>query len=131
MPLDAQSVHGAALLNDEQATRTAATRTAVSEEVVDTIQIVAHELKPVIAIGAGGLTDSLIKQVQRELARHELVRVRIPYGNRERRERILAELLPRTDTVLVRRCGYEAWLHRPCQCEQAEPDQTYSTAAIS
>ncbi len=126
MPLDAESIHSAALLNDEQATAT-----FVSDETADTIQIVAHELKPVIAIGAGGLTDSLIKQVQRELAQHELVRVRIPYGNRERRERILAELLPRTDTVLVKRCGYEAWLHRPCQYDPTEPDQTYSTAAIS
>lgn len=126
MPPDAQSVHSTPLLNDEQAAGT-----FVSNEAADAIQIVAHELKPVIAIGAGGLTDSLIKQVRRELASHELVRVRIPYGNRERRERILADLLPRTDTVLVRRCGYEAWLHRPCQSEQAEPDQTYSTTAIS
>jgi RNA-binding protein len=80
---------------------------------VDQLKILSHDVHPVVAIGAGGLTDSLLKALDRELACHELVRVRIPFGDRSRRERILAELLPRSQAVVLRRCGCEALLYRP------------------
>jgi RNA-binding protein len=80
---------------------------------VDKPKLLSHDVQRVVAIGAGGLTDSLLKALDRELACHELVRVRIPFGDRSRRERILAELLPRSQAVLVRRCGCEALLYRP------------------
>jgi RNA-binding protein len=85
----------------------------LNTERVDSLQILAHDLKPVIAVGAGGLTDSLVKQLQRELAQHQYVQIRIPFGNRERRQQMLDRLLALSGAELVQRCGYEALLHRP------------------
>lgn len=91
----------------------------LQNEQVDHVRILSHDVQPVVAVGAGGLTDSLVKQLDRELAVHGLVKVRIPYGNRARREHILAELVPRSQAVLVRRCGCEAVLYRPAPDAQA------------
>ncbi len=89
----------------------------LNTEHVDSVQAMSHDNKPVvaaeIAVGAGGLTDSLVKQLQRELAHQHYVRIRIPFGNRERRQNILDQLLALSGAELVQRCGYEALLHSP------------------
>lgn len=85
----------------------------LNTEHVDSLQVLSHDLRPVIAVGAGGPTDSVVKQLQRALAQHQCVRVRIPYGNRERRKRILEQLLSLSGAELLHRCGYEALLHKP------------------
>jgi len=43
----------------------------------------AHDLKPVILVGAKGVTDALIAEFGNALDQHELVKVRIPAEDRE------------------------------------------------
>lgn len=87
----------------------------LTEEQSDYLRILGHSLKPTVDVGAGGLTDSLIKEVDRALADHELVKVRVRFGNRERRGRVFEELAPLAQALLVKPDGYVALLYRPSE----------------
>ena len=52
----------------------------------------AHALKPVVMIGAQGLTEAVIQEAGRALAAHELIKIRVLGDDREARETYLAEL---------------------------------------
>lgn len=73
----------------------------------------AHSLKPVIHIGAAGLTEAVAKETSRALHDHELIKVKVRGAEREERDAILAELARRTESSLVHRIGHVAVLYRP------------------
>ena len=72
-----------------------------------------HDLKPTLAVGKGGLTNSQLKQLDRALSKQELVKVRVPYGDRSHRSRLVDELAPLAHAHLVERAGHAALLYRP------------------
>ena len=43
----------------------------------------AHHLDPVVLLGANGLTDAVMQEIDRELTAHELIKVRVPTDDRE------------------------------------------------
>lgn len=49
----------------------------------------AHHLDPVVLLGSNGLTDAVIKEVDRELNVHGLIKVRVPTDDRRRTRRDL------------------------------------------
>jgi RNA-binding protein len=79
----------------------------------DFLRILGHRLEPVLDIDAGGLTHSKLKEIDRALTDHELVKVRVPYGDRARRQRLLEELAPLSQAHLVERASNTAVLYRP------------------
>ncbi|HEU4619818.1 MAG TPA: YhbY family RNA-binding protein [Gammaproteobacteria bacterium] len=85
----------------------------LTEEQTDYLRILGHSLEPIVDVGAGGLTDSLLKELDRALADHELIKVRVRFGNKERRGRVFEELAPLAQALLVKRDGYVALLYRP------------------
>jgi RNA-binding protein len=85
----------------------------LTEEQTDYLRILGHSLKPTVDVGAGGLTDSLLKELDRALADHELVKVRVRFGNRERRGKVFEDIAPLAQACLVKPDGYVALLYRP------------------
>lgn len=73
----------------------------------------AHPLRPVVHIGAAGLTDAVASETDRALIDHELIKVRMRAADRATRDTALAELALRTHSALVRRIGHVAILYRP------------------
>ncbi|MGH8149308.1 MAG: ribosome assembly RNA-binding protein YhbY [Steroidobacteraceae bacterium] len=73
----------------------------------------AHPLRPVVQIGAAGLTESVTRETERALADHELIKVRMRAADRQARDAALAELARRTASALVHRIGHVAVLYRP------------------
>ena len=57
----------------------------LSEKQKKYLRGLGHRLKPTILIGAGGLKNSVIKEFESTIDRHELVKVRTRVGNREKR----------------------------------------------
>ncbi|MSQ53740.1 MAG: ribosome assembly RNA-binding protein YhbY [Betaproteobacteria bacterium] len=57
----------------------------------------AHSLKPVVVLGGKGLTDPVVAEVERALAAHELVKVRVAEMDWDGRDAVMG--------VLVERCG--------------------------
>jgi putative YhbY family RNA-binding protein len=52
----------------------------------------AHALDPVVSISQKGLTASVLQEIDRSLAAHELIKIRVFDSERDRREALLAEI---------------------------------------
>jgi RNA-binding protein len=85
----------------------------LTEEQSNYLRILGHTLTPAVDIGAGGLTNSLMKELDKALTDHELVKVRVRFGDRERRSKVFEKLAPLADACLVKEAGYVALLYRP------------------
>ena len=64
----------------------------------------AHKLEPVVIIGTKGLTDEVVKEVDRALDAHELIKVRENL-ERDAREQAMRELCERTAAEGVQHIG--------------------------
>lgn len=73
----------------------------------------AHVLSPVVQLGHGGVSDKVVAEVNRALAAHELIKVRILSDDREGRIAIGDGLAERTDSAVVQRVGKIMVLWRP------------------
>ena len=65
----------------------------------------AHQLDPVVIIGAKGLTDEVVKEVDLALKSHELIKVRAPSIERQDREEAMRTLCERTQAEAVQTIG--------------------------
>ena len=72
----------------------------------------AHDLKPVLLVGAKGITDNLVAEAGIALEHHELIKVRFSAEDRELRDEWIAELATRADAALVTRIGNVAVFYR-------------------
>jgi len=75
----------------------------------------AHELKPVVTIGDAGLTDGVIRETERALHDHELIKIKVRAGDRDTRDGLIETLAERTTAELVNRIGHVAVLYRKRQ----------------
>ena len=65
----------------------------------------AHKLDPVVMIGAKGLTDEVVKEVELALKAHELIKVRAPALDRDARQVAFQALCERTGAEGVQHIG--------------------------
>ena len=65
----------------------------------------AHALSPIVMLGNAGLTDAVAAELDQALTAHELVKVSVRVGDRDRRDAALASLAGRTRSELVQRIG--------------------------
>jgi putative YhbY family RNA-binding protein len=65
----------------------------------------AHDLDPVVMIGAKGLTDEVVKEVELALKAHELIKVRAPALDRDARQVAFQALCERTGAEGVQHIG--------------------------
>ena len=72
----------------------------------------AHNLDPVVMIGAKGLTDEVVKEVDLALKAHELIKVRAPSLDRDAREVAFQALCERTAAEGVQHIGKIFVLYR-------------------
>jgi RNA-binding protein len=72
----------------------------------------AHKLDPVVMIGAKGLTDEVVKEVDLALKAHELIKVRAPSLERDARAVAFQALCERTSAEAVQMVGKVCVLYR-------------------
>lgn len=73
----------------------------------------AHPLKPVVLIGDNGLTDSVLKEIDRALTAHGLIKVRAGGSDRDERETMLATICDTLSCAPVHHLGKMLILFRP------------------
>jgi RNA-binding protein len=73
----------------------------------------AHALKPVVMIGSQGLSDAVIKEAERAIAAHELIKIRVLGDEREAREGYLAQLCEMLNAAPVQHIGKLLLIYRP------------------
>lgn len=77
----------------------------LSESQKKGLRGLGHKLKPVVTVGSGGLTDSVLEEFIRSIDHHELMKAKVNAGNRDERDRILEQLGNAANAQLLQRVG--------------------------
>lgn len=72
----------------------------------------AHGLKAMLQVGAKGVTDAVVAEVELALEHHELLKIRVAAEDRDARDAMIGDLAERTGAALVQRIGNVAVLYR-------------------
>ena len=73
----------------------------------------AHDLRPVIMVGAKGVTVSLLAELELALEQHELIKVKVAAEDRETRDTWITAMADGAEASLIGRIGHVAVLYRP------------------
>ncbi len=72
----------------------------------------AHSRHPIVRVGTCGVTDAVIKELDRTLEHHELVKIKIETGDRGERRNIVARLADSCQAEAIHAVGKTAVLFR-------------------
>jgi len=73
----------------------------------------AHALKPVVLVGAEGLTDAVLKEINVHLEAHQLIKVRVFGDEREARVEVYDEICDRLNAAPIQHIGKLLVIWRP------------------
>jgi RNA-binding protein len=89
----------------------------------------AHALKPVVLIGAEGLTGAVLAEIKVHLAAHQLIKVRVFGDEREERTAIYDRICDELDAAPIQHIGKLLVIWKPAAPERGvKPAQTAGTA---
>ncbi len=80
----------------------------------------AHRLKPVVLVGDAGLTPAVVREIERALATHELIKIRVMGTARDARDALLGEVCAATGSAPVQHIGKVLVVYREKPPEVAE-----------
>ena len=80
----------------------------------------AHPLVPVVLVGDKGLTGAVLAEIERAIAVHELIKIRVQ-AEREGREGILREICAKTGSSAVQHIGKVLVIYRKKPPEPPQP----------
>ena len=75
----------------------------------------AHNLNPVVMIGEAGLSEAVMKEVERSLASHELIKVKSHSGDKAARESQLTEICETLNAAPVQHIGKILIIYKPAE----------------
>ena len=79
---------------------------------------IAHGLNPMIIIGANGVTESLMAELDSTLEHHEILKIKMASADRDDRKQIVDYILEQTGALLVQTIGKICVIYR--QSEESE-----------
>lgn len=71
-----------------------------------------HALKPIVLIGNAGLSEAVVREIDRSLEHHELMKVRLGGADREAKKRLIASICESCHAELVQSIGHIALIYR-------------------
>lgn len=72
----------------------------------------AHKLKPVVMIGAKGLTDAVLEEIMITFDAHELIKIKVTVGDKAIRTEMIHVLVKVTDAELIAIIGNIAIVYK-------------------
>jgi RNA-binding protein len=75
----------------------------------------AHPLKPVVLLGANGLTEGVLAEIDNALNHHELIKVKVAAEERETKALIVDAIVRETGALKVQVIGNILVLFRPSE----------------
>lgn len=84
----------------------------LSSDQIQYLKQLAHPLKPVVLLGAKGLTEAVQNEINVALEAHELIKVRVNAIDRKERDAMIAEICETQQALLVQQIGHLAVLYR-------------------
>lgn len=92
----------------------------------------AHHLDPVVLLGSNGLTEAVLREIDRALTAHELIKVRVPTDDHEELESIYAEVAEKLGAARVQVIGKLLILWRPAGTEDVtDTEEMHRLAALT
>jgi RNA-binding protein len=76
------------------------------------LRSLAHDLSPVILLGAKGATEAVLKELDLALSHHELVKVKLSGGDKEERQAQIDFLTEGTGAESIQQIGHVLVLFR-------------------
>jgi RNA-binding protein len=84
----------------------------LSPERKKALRAIGHTLRPVVTVASKGLSEAVLAEINRALDDHELVKVKILVGDRELKQKTIAELCEKTAADLVQTIGHVALIFK-------------------
>lgn len=80
-----------------------------------TLRADAHHLNPVVSISQNGLTESVLKEIDLCLAKHELIKVKVHGIERDDRAALFTQVCEQLDCAPVQHIGniFVLWREKP------------------
>ncbi|MCW8108612.1 ribosome assembly RNA-binding protein YhbY [Alteromonas ponticola] len=75
----------------------------------------AHSLKPVVQLGANGLTEGVVAEIENALNHHELIKVKVPSDDREEKALIMDAIVRETNAAKLQVIGHTLVIYRPSE----------------
>jgi len=72
----------------------------------------SHDRKPVVIIGAKGLSESVAAEIEEALSHHELLKIKLPTLPRQERNQLLAKICSISGADLVQTIGRVGVVYR-------------------
>ena len=69
------------------------------------LRAIGHKLKPVVTVAGNGLSDGVFAELERALADHELIKIKLAAGSREERSALAQAICARSGAELVQSIG--------------------------
>ncbi|BBO60311.1 YhbY family RNA-binding protein [Mycoavidus sp. B2-EB] len=70
-----------------------------------TLRTQAHALKPVVMIGADGLTEAVLAEIEKNLSAHELIKIRVLGDDRDTRIAIYQDICAQLNAAPIQHIG--------------------------
>lgn len=90
---------------------------SLSKKQIQHLKGLAHSLKPTVLLGANGLTEAVVAEIDLALSSHELIKVKVPSEDRELKAQIMDAIVRETGAVKVHTIGHVLTLYK------AHPDK--------
>ena len=71
-----------------------------------------HNLKPVVTIAAKGLTEPVCAEIERALADHELIKIKLAVGDRAAKKVVIDKICTTSGAAVVQAIGHIVLLFR-------------------
>lgn len=84
----------------------------LSAQLKKTLKTKAHSLKPVVMLGAKGLTEAVISEIDLALNVHELIKIKLAGIERAERKEIIDQIMEQTDAELIQTIGAVAVIYK-------------------
>ncbi|MGE5466599.1 MAG: ribosome assembly RNA-binding protein YhbY [Ignavibacteria bacterium] len=81
------------------------------------LRAAAHHLHPLVTVAGNGLSESVLKEIDRSLKAHELIKVKLQGIERDDRETLLNEICDQIDCAPVQHIGniLVLWREKPAE----------------
>lgn len=72
----------------------------------------AHSLKPIVQLGANGLTEGVVAEINNALAHHELIKVKVPSDDRDEKALIMDAIVGETASIKIQSIGHTLVIYK-------------------
>ena len=73
---------------------------------------VAHSMNPIVMIGAKGLTEAVLNEIELALDQHELIKIKLPSNSKAEKAALIAQITSHTNSEPVQIIGRIGVLYR-------------------